>query len=76
MSVELLQKEFLNLTKAERVFFGRFVVENLFSDMEESMLTAEQQVSVRKQHELYQRGELNVISLADFKEKIKRTHDL
>lgn len=76
MSVELLQQEFLKLTKAERLFFGRFVVENIFSDIEESVLTAEQQEQVKQQHELYKKGELKVISLNDFKENLKRTNDL
>ena len=71
MSVEVLQKEFLKLTKAERIFFGRFVVENIFSDIEESVLTPEQQKEVREQHELYKKGELKVISLSDFKQKFK-----
>lgn len=72
MSVELLQKEFLNLTKAERLFFGRFVIENIFSDVEESMLTKAQQEEVRQQHESYQKGELKLTSLEDFKETLKR----
>lgn len=71
MSVETLQREFLKLTKAERIFFGRFVVENIFSDIEKSVLTPEQQKEVREQHELYKKGELKVISLSDFKQKFK-----
>lgn len=74
MSVETLQQEFLKLAKTERLFFGRFVVENLFSEVEGSVLSKEQQEQVVSQHELYKKGELKVIQLADFKENLRQKY--
>jgi hypothetical protein len=76
MSLETLQREFLKLPKSERIFFGRFVVENIFSNMEETMLTEAQQAQVVAQHELYKEGKLKLIPLAEFRENVKKTHGI
>lgn len=76
MSLETLQREFLKLPKSEQMFFGRFVVENIFSNIEESVLTEAQKAQVVAQHELYKQGNLKLIPLAEFRENVKKTHGI
>lgn len=78
MSIVVLKEEFLKLEKTEQVDFGRFVLEKLFSNIEEnkSILTEEQQQIVEERYKKLKKNETKLTSLIDFKSRMTEKYGL
>jgi len=78
MSIVVLKEEFLKLEKTEQVDFGRFVLERLFSNIEEggSILTEAQQQIVEERYKKLEKNETKLTSLTDFKSRMSKKYGL